>query len=234
MTPDPPLRLATYNVHGWVGTDRRRSPRRVMQVLNTLQADVLALQEATLPSAGGEAAAQKFLREHTGLHVALGFTMRRKDAHFGNILLSRLPFVSLKTHNLSFSDREPRGLIEAVVEHHGRRVQILATHLGLIGRERRCQAARILEIASPEKFEAVALLGDCNEWLSRSRALRLLVSQFCTVGAPRTFPAWLPLFALDRIMSMGPARMRDLRAHRQGEARKASDHLPLTASLHLG
>lgn len=229
-----PLRLATYNVHGWVGRDGLHRPSRVMEVLAGLQADILALQEATLPVSGGPEQAQRFLQEHTGLHVALGFTMRRKDAHFGNILLSRLPLVSLRSHDLSFGGLEPRGLIEAVVEHKGHRLQVLATHLGLRSRERLRQAGRILEIADTEKYEAALLLGDCNEWLPWGRALRCLARGFAPAPRHRTFPSWLPLFALDRIMVMGQGSLQQVQAQDWEAARRASDHLPLTAELWLG
>lgn len=231
-----PLRLATYNIHGWVGRDRRREPMRVMQVLSMLQADVIALQEVTLPMTADYTPAQAFLERHTGMYAAAGFTMRRKDAHYGNVLLSRLPFVSLRTHDLSdqgFLHREPRGLIEAVVEHQGRRIQLLATHLGLFRNERRRQVDRILDVASPARFEGVALLGDCNEWLPGSRSLRRLAKVFAPRRAPRTFPAGFPLFALDRIMAAPQGCLHQLQRSNQGDAGRASDHLPLTAVLQL-
>ena len=39
------LRLASYNVHKCLGMDRRRSPERIVSVLNALDADIVALQE---------------------------------------------------------------------------------------------------------------------------------------------------------------------------------------------
>lgn len=231
------LRLASYNVHGWVGRDRRRDIGRVMQVLASLDADIIALQEVTLPRKGDYAPARAFLEQHSGMHAAPGFTMRRKDAHYGNVLLSRLPFISLRTHDLSEPGRrlhEPRGLIEAVVEHQGRRIQLLATHLGLRGKERQRQVGRILEVASPQSFEAVVLMGDCNEWLPGSRSLKRLAKVFSPRKAPHTFPAGWPLFALDRIMAAPEGVLHNLRRHNQGAAGQASDHLPLTAELRLG
>jgi len=40
------LRLASYNIHKALGTDGRRDPGRVLEVVNALGADVVALQEA--------------------------------------------------------------------------------------------------------------------------------------------------------------------------------------------
>ncbi len=40
------FRVATYNIRKAIGTDRRRSPERILDVLAELDADVVALQEA--------------------------------------------------------------------------------------------------------------------------------------------------------------------------------------------
>ena len=40
------LTFASYNIHKAVGLDRRRDPDRIIAVLNELDADVVALQEA--------------------------------------------------------------------------------------------------------------------------------------------------------------------------------------------
>ena len=41
-----PLTVASYNMRKAIGTDRRRDPRRVLDVLHEIDADVVALQEA--------------------------------------------------------------------------------------------------------------------------------------------------------------------------------------------
>ena len=46
-TPEARLRVATYNVHGCVGTDRRHDPARIASVVGELDADIVALQEFT-------------------------------------------------------------------------------------------------------------------------------------------------------------------------------------------
>ena len=42
------IRIATYNIHKCVGTDRRRDPGRIIEVLAEIDADIVALQEADL------------------------------------------------------------------------------------------------------------------------------------------------------------------------------------------
>ena len=40
------IKVASYNMRKGIGTDRRRSPERVLEVLREIDADVIALQEA--------------------------------------------------------------------------------------------------------------------------------------------------------------------------------------------
>ena len=50
---------------------------------------------------------------------------------------------------------------------------------------------------------------------------------------PPTFPAARPLLALDRIYAQN-ARMESIKTHDSNEAKRASDHLPIVASVKLG
>ena len=40
------IRVASYNIRKAIGTDRRRIPERVLEVLGEVDADIIALQEA--------------------------------------------------------------------------------------------------------------------------------------------------------------------------------------------
>ena len=42
------LRIASYNIRKARGLDQRRAPERIIEVINMLGADVIALQEADL------------------------------------------------------------------------------------------------------------------------------------------------------------------------------------------
>jgi endonuclease/exonuclease/phosphatase family metal-dependent hydrolase len=53
------------------------------------------------------------------------------------------------------------------------------------------------------------------------------VSQF------RSFPAWLPLGALDKAFVRGALAVRQARIVRTSLTRVASDHLPLVIDFHL-
>lgn len=54
ITPDLnpwPVTIATYNIHGAVGMDRKFAPERVAGVLKEIDADIIALQEVPLGGA---------------------------------------------------------------------------------------------------------------------------------------------------------------------------------------
>jgi endonuclease/exonuclease/phosphatase family metal-dependent hydrolase len=75
------------------------------------------------------------------------------------------------------------------------------------------------------------LTGDVNEWYLWGRPLRWLHRHFKATPAPPTFPAWRPLFALDRLWTEPARLLAGLRVHATPLARIASDHLPLVAHL---
>ena len=40
------IKVASYNIRKGIGTDRRRRPERILEVLREIDADIIALQEA--------------------------------------------------------------------------------------------------------------------------------------------------------------------------------------------
>lgn len=224
-----PLTVATYNIHGAVGTDGRFAPERIAGVLEEIGADVIALQEVPL---GGSAQPDvlALLTKSTGFHAVEGPTMQTPERRYGNAVLSRYPLVAAESVDLSFGSREPRGALDADIDCRGHMLRVVATHLGLRPAERRAQIRRLLQAFDTEQA-AVILMGDVNEWFVWGRTLRWLVSHFEAAPAPRTFPSRWPLFALDRIWISPRRRLLQVEAHRTPLARLASDHLPLVARI---
>lgn len=224
-----PLTIATYNIHAAVGCDGRFAPERVAQVLLELNADIIALQEVPL---GGSQTPNvlALLQQATGYVAAEGPACDLPERRFGNAVLSRYPILSMRSIDLSFGSREPRGALDADVDCHGHLLRVVATHLGLRPAERRAQIRKLLQMFDTEEMPVI-LLGDINEWFVWGRALRWLVSHFQAVPAPRTFPSRRPLFALDRIWIRPRHRLVHVEVHASPLARIASDHLPLIAHI---
>jgi endonuclease/exonuclease/phosphatase family metal-dependent hydrolase len=226
-----PLRVATWNIHSGVGRDRRYDPCRIISVLQELHADVIALQEVASLADSGDFLSQ--LRSELGVAVITGPTRARAGDDYGNALLSRYPVTSVLRIDLSVHVHEPRGAIDTTLVIGGRKLRVLATHLGLRPYERRQQVRQVLATIDPGNPAPVVLMGDLNEWFLWGRALRWLHADFHARPAPATFPSCWPLLALDRIWIRPARHLRSIAPHVSDKSRVASDHLPLVADIVL-
>ncbi len=224
--------VATYNIHRAVGRDGAADPERVADVLAQIGAHVVALQEVQRGAAGRDLV--HILRDRLAAEAVSGATMLRRDAEYGNVLLTRYPVLSVARLDLTVAPREPRGALDVVLDCGGWRLRVLATHLGLLPYERRRQVRRLLaQLDRGEEAPTMptVLMGDLNEWFLWGRPLRWLHAQFRRTPAPPTFPARLPVFALDRLWVRPRTLLDGLAVHASPLARIASDHLPLVATL---
>lgn len=155
---------ASYNIHQSVGPDGRRDDRRIVQVLQNLDAGIIGLQEVDSQASGDEIFQLKYLTRETDLKAVAGPTMRRRDSDFGNVLLTRYKILEVRNVDLSVSRREPRGAIDVDLDIGGTIVRVIVTHLGLSGRERRRQTHMLSDLVSGHRDRMVVVLGDLNEW----------------------------------------------------------------------
>jgi endonuclease/exonuclease/phosphatase family metal-dependent hydrolase len=225
------IRLVSYNIHGGIGCDGCYAPARIRDVLHEIGGDVIALQE--VDSRAGRIELLGWLAAETGCEPLAGPTLQRADGHYGNALLVRGRVVASEQLDLSVPGREPRGAIAADVVCRRALLRVVATHLGLRPAERREQVLRLLQLFVRPAIEPAVLAGDLNEWFLWGRPLRWLHAHFEETPAPATFPAPLPLLALDRIWTSPRSILRGLAVHASPLARRASDHLPLVATLDL-
>jgi endonuclease/exonuclease/phosphatase family metal-dependent hydrolase len=237
VTPTPPLRIATYNVHACVGRDGRHDPDRVAAVIQELNADVVALQEFSYPaSVALETRAPVVLTMSDPYECALGPTRQRSRRAatecFGNALLTRHQLVEVHRIDLSMKRREPRGALAATIDVGGSVLHVLATHLGLRIRERRFQVHQIVEyLDSVGGDTSIVVLGDFNDWLPGRSAAHVLDRRLGRLPRVATFPIPWPVLELDRIW-VHPARaLRRIFVHASPLARLASDHFPVVADI---
>ncbi len=214
--------------------DGREDLSRIAGVLRDLQPDIAGLQEVDNRYADRFNPPQlQFLAEETGLTPLAGPTMVRADGDYGNALLTRLPVREVRSIDLSYPGREPRGGLDVDLQVSGGRLRVIATHLGLRPAERRFQVKRLMAAVETEPPAPLLLMGDLNEWFLFGRPLRWLRRHFGRTSAPATFPAFFPLLALDRIFVDPPQALAGLWRIHTREARAASDHLPLAARIRL-
>jgi endonuclease/exonuclease/phosphatase family metal-dependent hydrolase len=225
------LKIASYNVHGFVGTDGRRDVSRIAAVLRNIDADVIALQEVVFNQVESGTEPVDILAELSGFAAVSAPIERRDGVPFGNAVLTRLPLAGTRRICLAFPDREPRTALEVIVDTGARPLRVIATHLGLKPVERRFQVRKILEHVAGDELSVTVLLGDFNEWFLMGRPLRWLHARFGRGAAVRTYPSRLPLFALDRIWVHPRSALTRFHAYSGREARDASDHLPVIAHV---
>jgi endonuclease/exonuclease/phosphatase family metal-dependent hydrolase len=227
--------VASYNIHSCVGLDGKRSPARIAAVLKELDCDVFALQEVdNQPSDHDESRQLEYLSNALGMAAVPGLRLVRRTGEYGNAVLTRLPILRVVRHDLSYSRYEPRGALEVDVEVRGHVLRVIAAHLGLRRAERRFQWRRLMVAVAEASLDTpTIMLGDMNEWYRGASTLREAHQTFGEPPAPVAFPSFAPCLALTRIWLRPRAALRDVEVHRTELSRRASDHLPLKATIEV-
>jgi endonuclease/exonuclease/phosphatase family metal-dependent hydrolase len=231
VLPENHFTAASYNIHQAIGTDRRHDRHRIVRVIKQLDADVIGLQEVDTNPDGDEMFQLDFFARQTGLKAIAGHTMRRRDSDYGNVLLTRHKIIDVRNIDLSVPRREPRGAIDADLEIAGVAVRVIVTHFGLSSRERFYQGEQLVKAVAHRRDAMVVVLSDLNEWHRYGRTSRSIKTHFGRSVRLRTFPSWMPIFALDRVWVWPENALVSTRVHRQAPAPQASDHLPITATI---
>lgn len=224
------LKIVTYNIHCCIGSDHKKNPQRIGEVLREIAPDIIALQEVESASTVDEIG---LLSENQPFNTVLGPTFSLRSSHYGNVLLSRFPILAERKINLSYPGREKRGAIDVDIDCHGNVARVIATHLGLAPVERRHQVKILLEnIVDPRLNKPLTvLMGDMNEWFLWGRPLRWIHQYFGYSPSIPTYPARCPLFSLDRIWCHPPNVIGNIERSQAGCAEIASDHLPLSGMV---
>ncbi|MDQ8755077.1 endonuclease/exonuclease/phosphatase family protein [Sphingosinicella sp. LHD-64] len=227
------IRVASYNMRKAIGTDRRRRPDRTVEVLNELDADVIALQEADRRFGERASALPLHLLEEHSDYLPVPLDNRAASIGWhGNALLVKRHVGVRGGHLLHLPSLEPRGAILADVEAHGVALRVVGMHLDLSGLWRRRQAHAILaHLATHAGEPPTVLMGDLNEWSSRGGCLRDFALHHNFAPCGRSFHASRPIAQLDRIMVTPDLDVLDSGVHASATARRASDHLPIWADL---
>jgi endonuclease/exonuclease/phosphatase family metal-dependent hydrolase len=229
------LAVASYNLHSCVGLDGRRSPARIADVLRELDCDIYALQEVdNQPGEHEESMQLEYLARTMNMSGVPGLRIVRHTGEYGNAILTRLPITQIRRHDLSYSWCEPRGAIDIELDVGGQPLRVIAAHLGLRRSERRFQWRRLMVALAEGSMEMPTIvLGDMNEWYRGARTLQEAHVAFGEPPAPAGFPSFAPLLALTRIWVRPRAALESIVVHRTDLTRKASDHLPLKATLEV-
>ena len=252
MTSGTTITIASYNMHKAVGLDGRRDPHRVLKVLQEIDADIVALQEADKRIGGRGSTVPHALIDSHGMYkpVHLGVRHRRRlekvrkhadrflklDTQnigwHGNAILVKRHIGVLDCAALELPTLEPRGAVIAELLIDEKPIRIVGMHLDLSGLWRRRQMRAILDSIArrPQKMPTV-LMGDTNEWRTVAGCLKELEPEFHMAPTGPSFHARHPVAALDRIIVHRDLNIEAAGVHMSPIARRASDHLPIWARL---
>lgn len=245
------LTVATYNIHRCVGLDRIRDPARIANVIGELNADVIGLQEVDargrriqnmLARRFGAPAERRaanaidqfdYLAQKLGGQAVRGPVLRGPKGNMTTALITRHRVSAVRALELGGSAREPRGAIDVDLEIAGRLVRVIVAHLGLRVREREQQIALLCRAVQTTQDQPLIVMGDFNEWHLHRSTLGPLDERLGHATPVPSFPARFPMLSLDRIWASRESLVTHLHVHRSPLARKASDHLPVQATIRL-
>lgn len=229
------IRVASYNIRKAIGTDRRRVPERVLEVLSEVDADIVALQEADRRFGVRSAAIPPLLMDNQSGYRPVPLNVQTDSMGWhGNAILVRKE-AKIAAHDvLHLPCLEPRGATMAEVTLNGASVRVFGMHLDLSGLWRRRQAAAVIHAAAQGEAMPTILMGDLNEWSAGRGCLADFARHYSFAPCGRSFHARRPVARLDRIMHCGKLKLTNCGVHESAAARKASDHLPIWAEFGVG
>jgi endonuclease/exonuclease/phosphatase family metal-dependent hydrolase len=241
------MRLVTYNVHRCVGIDRRLDVERIAGVIAELEPDIVCLQELDVGRArtGGVDQARA-IADHLSMAVRFHPAMRIEAEEYGDAILTRHPETLMRVGALptvrGVPGLEPRGALWVRVNVEGVDINVLTTHLGLVPREQRLQAAALVGkewLGHPDCKGPTLLAGDFNA-TSITRPYQTLARnhadcqrQLGLKPTLKTFPSGFPAIRIDHVFVSPEIRITGVRAPFSPLSRMASDHLPLVVDFEI-
>lgn len=230
------FKVASYNIHKGVGTDRKRDPARILKVLGEADADIVCLQEADLRFGTRAPVLPRFLIESHTDYVPVPLDVQGDSMGWhGNAILAKRGIAVERHDIIHIPCLEPRGVVTACLRLGGASVSVFGMHLDLSGLWRVRQARAIAALADAARASGpVVLMGDLNEWRAKSGCFREFGKHFTVLDPGPSFHSRRPVGRLDRIMHCEALTLVDCGVHRSALAATASDHLPVWAEFTVG
>lgn len=241
------MKVMTYNIHSCIGIDGKIRPERIISVIRSCRADVIALQEV-------DANRHRSRKHEQARMIADALSMSHhyyavsdwNGEQYGLAIISRYPLEHVQSGHLTPVDHakrsEARGALWVKLATPAGVVNVLNTHFGLRREERQRQAAILLGddwIGQIPAEEPILLCGDLNAGpkspVCQTFGQRL-IDAACGVPNHRpraTFISTMPLRRLDYIYASRHFTVTNVKQPRTPTAKLASDHLPVCAELEL-
>lgn len=240
-------RLLTYNVHRCVGTDRRLDVARIAAVIAEQEPDIVCLQELDVGRARtGHIDQARAIAHDLAMTFHFNAAMRIEAEQYGDAVLTLRPERLIKSGPLptirGLPGLEPRGALWVAIDFEGVTLNVINTHLGLVPREQRLQAAALMGpdwFGHPDISGSTILTGDFNA-TSVTRPYRTFTSRLGDAQrllglkpSVKTFPSTFPTIRIDHAFVTPDIVPTRIWAPRSPLARAASDHLPLVMDFEI-
>jgi endonuclease/exonuclease/phosphatase family metal-dependent hydrolase len=229
------ITVASYNIRKGIGTDRLRRPGRILDVIEEMNPDIIALQEADRRFGSRTTALPVDLIAQRGHFTPVPFDTGEKSIGWhGNAVLVRSECLILDQGIIAIPSLEPRGAVFTDIAIRGKGLRIIAMHLDLSGLWRKRQARHIIEhLASLRLKLPTILMGDLNEWSMQGGCLKVFGETHRIAHTGPSFHSRRPIGRLDRIMVSDGIHIAASGTHNSEKAQRASDHLPVWAKIIL-
>ena len=166
---DPSLvRIATYNIHAWKNPYGKKNLDTILDVINTIDADVIILQEAVLDPALMNYISTRLNCSLTNKNFCKTISYKN-NTEFGNIIISKLPIHALTSHTYAVPQgKETRCFIKAeLVLANQKKLSIYGTHLEVHDKswnesKRVSEIKELLTYTSTDTNENIIIAGDLN------------------------------------------------------------------------
>lgn len=170
------MKILTYNIHYWQGTDGVTDLERTIAVIRDSGADIVGLNEVYHPAKlkGWDQPALEIMATRLGMNFVFGqaqtfpLAFNRPGRSFGNALLSRWPILASAAHHLTpVSGSAPRGLLEArvLLPDAQRTLTVYVTHLDAESEDvRLTQTQALLSWTARDRGRPHVLMGDFNAY----------------------------------------------------------------------
>ena len=229
------IRVASYNIHKGVGTDRKLDPARICRALTALEADVVTLQEADKRFGARQSVLSEKLLAEAGYEAAALHIRPGGMGWHGNAVLVRKGHHVRHARPLELPTLEPRGAVLAEVEIDGQALRVVGMHLDLSGLWRRRQVRSVIaHLDACAEAMPTVLMGDLNQWSERGCLSEFTGHRhFRLLDTPKSFHSRKPVGRLDRIVVSHEWACEDTGTLKNAALRAGSDHLPVWADLKL-
>src|SRR6185436_1572420 len=119
--------VASYNIQRGRGLDFVRRIERAVEVLRSVDADVIGLQEVVVEPEGPRGDQLRIIADALGMKSHFASARPHGLGDYGVAILSRTEIASVRTHDISVPRMERRVVLEAETEG----VRVFVCHFGL-------------------------------------------------------------------------------------------------------